>query len=180
MNLKYFTITLLFVAFSSMSYAQITQDRAQANETDSSAAATDIGENNASPSEKPVDRAELENKFKNTLTKSIFAGRWCMVADGKLGEERSEKYTIQSANKIGNDLWLIYARIEYGNKDLLVPVPVSVKWAGDTPVISITNLGIPGLGTYTARVVVYDNTYAGTWSASDHGGQLHGVILKDD
>ena len=124
------------------------------------------------------EKAQLEQQFKETLTKSIFSGKWCLVTDGELGEEHAEKYTVQSANKIGSDLWLIYARVQYGKKDILVPVPVSVKWAGDTPVISITKLGIPGLGTYTARVVVYDSLYAGTWSGSDHGGQLHGVILK--
>ncbi len=180
MNLKSLTVTLLFVTFSNMSDAQTIQERSRANEIDSNPASADAGGKSASDSVTQTDRVELEDKFKNTLTKSIFAGRWCMVADGKLGEERSEKYTIQSANKVGNDLWLIYARVQYGNKDLLVPVPVSVKWAGDTPVISITDLGIPGLGTYTARVVVYDNAYAGTWSAPDHGGQLHGVILKDE
>ncbi len=126
------------------------------------------------------EKAQLEQHFKETLTKSVFSGKWCLVTDGALGEEHAEKYTVESANKIGSDLWLIYARVQYGKKDILVPVPVSVKWAGDTPVISITKLGIPGLGTYTARVVVYDSLYAGTWSGSDHGGQLHGVILKQE
>jgi alpha-D-ribose 1-methylphosphonate 5-triphosphate diphosphatase len=48
----------------------------------------------------------------------------------------------------------------------------------DTPVITLDNVSLPGLGTYTARVQVYDKTYAGTWSAGDHAGMLHGIIEK--
>ena len=31
-----------------------------------------------------------------------------------------------------------------------------------------------------ASVLVFNKTYAGTWSAGDHGGMLHGVIRKQD
>jgi hypothetical protein len=54
-----------------------------------------------------------------------------------------------------------------------------VKWAGDTPVITLTDMTIPGLGTYTARVMVYRDHYAGYWSAGDHGGQMWGRIERD-
>jgi len=53
-----------------------------------------------------------------------------------------------------------------------------VKWAGDTPVITLTNLGIPGLGTFTSRVVIYDNRYAGTWQHDKVGGNLFGRIER--
>jgi len=120
----------------------------------------------------------LEEKFRNTLSNSVFNGRWCLVRNGQLTEEYQDKYTIQGAVKSGNDLWLIYARIQYGGKDVTIPVPVQLKWAGDTPVITLDKAALPGLGSYSARVLVYENTYAGTWSASDHGGMLHGVIEK--
>ena len=121
----------------------------------------------------------LEAKFAKTLTDSIFVGRWSLVRDGELSPEKDEKYTIHSAVKVGdNDQWIITARVQFGQADVSVPVPVQVKWAGDTPVISVTNLGIPGLGSYTARVVVYDGTYAGTWSGKNYGGLLNGVIRK--
>jgi len=120
----------------------------------------------------------LEEKFKSTLDSSVLNGRWCTIQKGKLTEEYQDKYTIQGATKSGNDVWLIYARIQYGGKDLTVPVPVQLKWAGDTPVITLDKVSVPGLGTYSARVLIYDNTYAGTWSAGDHGGMLHGIIEK--
>jgi hypothetical protein len=135
--------------------------------------AADAPKTNAAP-----DRATLEARFKETLAGCTFNGRWCLIKDGKLGQERSEKYTIEGATKSGGDVWLIYARIQYGDKDVKVPVPVQVKWAGDTPVITLDKVAIPGLGAYSARVLVYEGTYAGTWSADDHGGMLHGVIEK--
>jgi hypothetical protein len=125
-----------------------------------------------------ANRAELEEKFKQLMTAAVFNGRWCAIKDGKLSEERQEKYTIEGASKSGQDVWLIYARIQYGGKDVKIPVPVQVKWAGDTPVITLDNVSLPGLGTYSARVLIYGQTYAGTWSASDHAGMLHGLIEK--
>ena len=125
-------------------------------------------------------QSELEKQFKETLTQCVFDGRWCLVKDGKLSEEKNEKYSISGATKTGGDVWLIYARIQYGGKDVTVPVPVQVKWAGDTPVITLDNVTLPGLGTYSARVLVFKDTYAGTWSAGDHGGMLHGVIQKQN
>ena len=120
----------------------------------------------------------LEEKFRHSLSNAVFNGRWCLIEQGKLTEEYQDKYTIQGATKAGNDVWLIYARIQYGGKDVTVPVPVQLKWAGDTPVITLDKVSIPGLGAYSARVLVYEDTYAGTWSAKDHAGMLHGVIEK--
>ena len=73
---------------------------------------------------------------------------------------------------------MINARIQYGNKDVTAPIPVQVKWAGDTPVIIVDDVGVPGSGSYSARVMIYDNTYAGTWTGGDHGGLMNGVITQ--
>ena len=132
----------------------------------------------AAESKAEPDRAKLEEKFKETLAGATFNGRWCLVRDGKLTEEKNEKYSIQGATKSGQDVWIIYARIQYGGKDVAVPVPVQVKWAGDTPVITLDSVNLPNLGTYSARVLIHEGTYAGTWSAGDHAGILHGVIEK--
>jgi hypothetical protein len=128
-----------------------------------------------------VSDGELEARFKATLTNATFAGRWYTVRDGQLGAEREDKYTIQGASRLGNDRWVIYARVQYGQRDLVAPVPVQVKWAGDAAVIIVDNLAMPG-GTnrYSARVMVYDQTYAGTWSAGDHGGLLSGLITRKE
>lgn len=123
-------------------------------------------------------RAELEKGFRDMLTNATLTGRWRLVEDGELGKEREEKYSITSATKVGKDIWLITARIQYAGKDVTVPVPVKVLWAGDTPIITVTDLGVPGLGTYTARVMFYRNLYTGTWFGPGHGGLMSGSIVK--
>jgi hypothetical protein len=75
------------------------------------------------------------------------------------------------------DLWVITARIKYGNVDLSVPVPVEVKWAGKTPVITLDNITIPGLGTFSSRVVLDQGKYAGTWTHDKVGGHMFGKIV---
>jgi hypothetical protein len=93
--------------------------------------------------------------------------------------EKEDKYTISAVNKLGGEAWIIHARIQYGEKDFTVPVPVLVKWAGDTPVITVDGMAMPGGKTaYSARVLVYDKTYAGTWSGGDHGGLMNGIIIS--
>jgi hypothetical protein len=131
------------------------------------------------PASKPPTTEELEAKFKATLANVTFSGRWCLIQDGKMGPEREDKYTIQGATKVGGDRWIIHARVQYGQQDFIAPIPVQVKWAGDTPVIIVDNLAMPG-GTnrYSARVLVYDQSYAGRWSGGSRGGLLNGVITR--
>jgi hypothetical protein len=130
--------------------------------------------------EKPrPNTEELEAKFKATLTKATFSGRWCGIKDGKLTPEKEDKYTIVGVTKLAGETWIINARIQYGEKDFVAPIPVQVKWAGDTPVITLDNVGIPGGNSYSARVLIYNKTYAGTWSGGDHAGLLNGVIANE-
>lgn len=138
-----------------------------------SAAVTPAASGQAQPSQE-----ELEAKFKNTLTQATLSGRWCGIKDGSLTPEKEDKYTIIGVMKLNGDNWLINARIQYGNRDVVAPIPVQVKWAGDTPVICVTDLPIPGGDTYTARVLIYEHTYAGSWSGTGHGGLLNGVITS--
>ena len=66
----------------------------------------------------------------------------------------------------------------YDKYDVPVPLRLEVKWAGDTPIITLTNFTIPVLGTFTSRVVIYNNKYAGTWTHGKAGGHLFGRIVK--
>jgi hypothetical protein len=131
------------------------------------------------PAKPKLTQEELEAAFKATLAKATFSGRWCAVKDGKLSPEKEDKYTIVSVNKLGGEAWIINARVQYGNKDFVAPIPVQVKWAGDTPVITLDEVGMPGGQAYSARVLIYNKTYAGTWSGGDHGGLLSGVITNE-
>ncbi len=123
-------------------------------------------------------REELIKKLEDDLTNVKLIGRFT-VTGREDREPKGEEYTITSAMKLPDgDLWLLKARIKYGDKDITAPIPLEIKWAGDTPVITLTNLAIPGLGTFTSRVVIYDNRYAGTWQHGNAGGNLFGRIEK--
>ncbi len=100
------------------------------------------------------------------------------VNRGDETHERREKYTIASVSKVGGDIWLFQARIQYGDHDVTVPVPVKLLWAGDTPVVSLTDASIPGLGTFTARVLFYRDSYAGFWQHGDVSGNQFGRIVR--
>jgi len=98
--------------------------------------------------------------------------------DDEAGTPRREEYEISGATKIGTgDGWLVMARIRYGSVDVTVPVPVEVKWAGETPVITLDDVALPGLGTFSSRVVLDRGRYAGTWTHDAVGGHMFGRIV---
>lgn len=129
-------------------------------------------------------RAELEKRLSETLSHAQFRGSFRMQtrgADGKitLGEPREETYYIDSAVKSDQDYWAITARVVYGEHDVTLPaLRFRVAWADDAPVIVVDEMSLPGLGTYTARVMIYRDYYAGTWFGPDCGGVLSGQIAK--
>lgn len=133
-------------------------------------------------------RAELEENFRRMLSGSVLKGTWQMVQgeEGKpltgrpLSEPRPEEYAISKVSKAGEDYWVIVARIKYADKNVNIPVTVQVKWAGDTPIITLDSMSLPGLGTYSARVMVYRDFYAGTWFGNCYGGILSGQIVKPE
>lgn len=133
--------------------------------------------NAAKPAAAP-SQDELNKKLAADLTNVKLVGSF--TVSGKEGETpKAEEYTITSALKLPEaDLWLLKARIKYGKTDQTFPIPLEIKWAGDTPVITLTDLEIPGLGTFTSRVVIYDGRYAGTWQHGSVGGSMFGRIEK--
>jgi len=150
-----------------------------AKRTDASPGPDKEAARQAAPAKTKLSAEELEAKFKATLTKATLSGRYCSINDGKLSPEKEDKYSIVSVTKTGADTWLINARIQYGQIDIVAPIPVQVKWAGDTPVIIVDNVGIPGGNTYSARVMIYEKTYAGTWSGGTRGGLLNGIVTNE-
>ncbi len=134
-----------------------------------------------------TDRSQLEKKFESLLSNAVLEGLWQMTGEGGLQSKlplttpRPERYTIVSASKIGENDWLIQARVEIAeDKDVTIPVPVRVLWAGDTPVITLDEIAIPILGTYSARVMMHSQFYSGVWwsYAKNYGGTMAGRIIK--
>jgi hypothetical protein len=127
----------------------------------------------------PVSQqAEYERLLQERMRNVTLVGY--STRTNKEGTFGPEKYKIESIRKVSGDTWLFQTRLRYDGKDLPVPIPVTLKWAGDTPVITLTDLTIPGVGTWTARVLLYRDQYAGTWSGKTHGGQMFGKIVQGD
>ena len=116
--------------------------------------------------------------FSELLTGSKFTGSFTMTGQD-LTDLTSEEYHIKSVQKMGEgDMWMFVARIKYNDHDVSVPLPLEVKWAGDTPIITLTDFSFLGMGPFSSRVVIYNGKYAGTWSHGDVGGHLFGLIEK--
>jgi hypothetical protein len=140
--------------------------------TDAPAAEVD-----ASDDEATDDEAARFAAFTKAMTNVKLVGRFTIAGDDDKDPIRDE-YTISSVVKVGEaDLWIVSARIRYGSVDLTVPVPVEVKWAGKTPVITLDSVTIPGLGTFSSRVVIDGPLYAGTWQHDAVGGHMFGKIV---
>jgi outer membrane protein assembly factor BamB len=88
-----------------------------------------------------------------------------------------DQYTLTKVEKVSDNRWAFHTRIQYGKVDITLPLVLPVEWAGDTPMVSLTDFTIPGMGTFTSRVLFYRGQYAGTWRGADHGGHLFGDIL---
>ena len=120
---------------------------------------------------------QLEKDFQDSLTAVVLEGQ--STRDGKEGTS-PDRYNIEKIVKSGDDAWTFFIKVNMQGQEMTLPLPLDVKWAGDTPVITLTDKSLPGMGTYTARVVVYRGEYAGTWSGRNAGGKVFGKLTKSE
>lgn len=141
----------------------------------------------ASPAEAPAAaRARriraLEKSLEDVVLRGMFqaTGPEGLRGEAPLSTPRAERYEIEGARRIEGDRWVISARIEFDGNVLTLPIYVNVEWAGDTPVITVDDLTIPGMQTYSARVMLYRGFYSGVWMGQTYGGVLSGQIIPRD
>ncbi len=130
--------------------------------------------------ESSSEEAARNARFAKYMSGVKFIGQFTILdADGRGGRMPEEEYTIRKCEKLPQgDLFRFTARIRYGDTDTEIPMDLPVKWAGRTPVITLEKLWIPGLGTFSSRVVINGNRYAGTWDHGPKGGHLFGRIER--
>ena len=122
--------------------------------------------------------SDLERQFTDRMKGVALVGHFTIVGRGDR-PPIPERYEISSAEKVGDNEWRFNARIKYGKIDTALPIVVTMVWAGDTPMITMTEVAIPTLGTFSARVLFYGDRYAGTWQHGDQGGgHMFGRIEK--
>ena len=136
----------------------------------------------------PADQLAREQAFEESMRGAVLDGHFTLARldgdssgtqdDGEEVRLRSDRYEIEKVVKRSANIWTFHARIQFGDTDVTLPVPVKLTWADDTPVVGVTDLGLPGLATYTARVLFYGDSYAGTWSGRTHGGSMFGRLER--
>jgi hypothetical protein len=120
-----------------------------------------------------------EQRIANYLTGAKFVGSYTIDSKG-LSDAKEETYTISKAEKLpAEDMYRLTARIQYGDTDGEFPMELKILWAGNTPVITLDQVWIPGLGTFSARVLILNGRYSGTWDHDAVGGHLIGRIVKE-
>jgi hypothetical protein len=124
-----------------------------------------------------VSEAQRDRDFEKMMAGVALVGHSTRFDQPGLSDE--ERYAIDKVSKLSGDTWLFQTRLKYGSHEIPVPIPLKVQWAGDTPVITLTDIAIPGVGTYTARVLLYRDQYAGTWSGASVRGQVFGRIIRE-
>jgi hypothetical protein len=172
------SVLLLVAATSVLTSAQAqTPEPAKAAKAES--ASKKAEEPKATVSQKPLP-ADPEERFKFLFTKSYLSGRWAPLKDGALGEERTgDKYQIVSVAKGSGENWVVNAKLKYRDQEIVLPFPVRMKFDGDTAILIVDELMIPGGGTYSARLMIYERTYSGSWKGQRGGGMLYGTITHE-
>ena len=124
------------------------------------------------------DLNAAEKNFQEAMANVTLSGYF---TSGDSAELHEDHYGIDRVSKIKEDTWMFEAHIQFNKKDMKISLPLPVKFAGDTPMITLTNYTVPGMGSFSARILFYDGAYAGTWSnGAGHGGKMFGKIVKND
>jgi hypothetical protein len=119
-------------------------------------------------------QAELEADLEKTLTNATLEGSFNF--SGNTQQLRTDRYSLGIVKKGTGKLWMIQAKMDLGGGEMTIPISLPIEWAGDTPVIVVDNLTFPGMGTYSARVMIFDGTYSGYWKHGERGGLMFGVV----
>jgi len=123
-------------------------------------------------------QAERDRAFEEMMTNVSLVGQ--STSFDREGIAGKEEYVIEKVSRVAGDRWLFQTTMKLGSGDVTVPIPITILWAGDTPVITLTDLSIPGMGSYSARVLLFRDHYAGTWMGGEGGGHVFGDIVRRD
>ncbi len=127
---------------------------------------------------KPESMTEVERQFSERMRNVTMVG--IFTTDGRERAADPDRYDIASVQKVGDNLWRFDAKMDccgVGDRGVL-PIVVPMQFVGDTPMIMMTNTSLPGMGTFTVRVLFYGDRYAGTWQHGAVGGHMSGRIEK--
>jgi hypothetical protein len=120
----------------------------------------------------PASLSAREQAFVERMRGASLVGVFTVAGRDQLA--RPDTYHIASVEKVGDERWRFNARLGAGG--VHVPIVLPMQWAGDTPMVVMDDLSLPGVGTFSARVFFHDDRYAGTWQHGETGGHMYGRI----
>lgn len=128
---------------------------------------------------------DVEAKFIAMLKNATLKGSWAPLQQGKLGAEKgNDVYRIARVEKTAGDKWSLVSLVNAGGKQIEYPIPVTVKFAGDTAVLILDDVRTgSGAANWSARVMFHDDVYTGRWWATadrNHGGTISGTITRSE
>ena len=68
-----------------------------------------------------------EQRFQEMLSGVTLTGHFTITGETDSDNLREEKYTIAKVSKLSGDYWLFFARVQYGGRDVTVPLKLEVK-----------------------------------------------------
>ncbi|MGH9335571.1 MAG: hypothetical protein ACRD21_17690, partial [Vicinamibacteria bacterium] len=88
------------------------------------------------PSSDP--EAERDRKFEEMMSNASLVGQ--STSFDEEGITGAEEYVIEKVSRIAGDRWLFQTTMKLGYREVPVPIPITILWAGETPVITLTDL----------------------------------------
>ncbi len=145
-----------------------------AQESDSPAA-KDASKPEAKAGDDAAKRAELRKALGEALTGATLVGHFT-VDDNADKPLKPDRYTIAQVTPVKGDHFLFL----YVHQGVPIPLTLKVLWAGDTPVLTLDEFTIAGMGTFSARLMfrLKSDRYAGTWQHGKTGGLMFGRIER--
>jgi hypothetical protein len=125
--------------------------------------------------------SNVETNFVAMLKNATLKGTWAPVQQAQLGTSRKDDgYRVARVEKKDGDKWTLVYLVTYQSKEIEYPMPVTVKFAGDTSVLILDNVRAGrDKANWSARIMFHENVYTGRWwetGNKEHGGTIEGVV----
>ena len=129
---------------------------------------------------------ERDARFEEMMSGTRMEGKFSVVGQaGAALPDQDDLYMISEIERGEGSTWIFKAAMSYGAENTggeppRLEIPVTVEWAGDTPVLTMTEQTVEGFGTFTVRLPFFGDRYAGTWQNGPIGGHMWGQLVPAD
>jgi len=173
MNQRTTLSTILLAAFTALPLMAQDADTPKPADTPKTSAPATAEKTTDAAANKTRPAAEAD--FSTLLSGATLVGNFTTDSDQPVDPSqllRPDRYELATVNKVKDDFWLFV----YVHKGVPIPLTMKVLWAGKTPVLTLDEFTIAGMGTFSARLMFHGDRYAGTWQHGKVGGLMFGKI----